>query len=69
MLTLHTDVTWLLTKIDFPPTGAVRLVETKYLRRDPQDERERPSSANRSRGKPTMRIYTPRNRGTSRGAW
>lgn len=48
--------------------GAVRLVEMKYLRRDPQDEdNSKPSYSGNSRGGQAGRIYTPRNRGMRGG--
>lgn len=46
----------------FVESGAVRIVETKHLRRDPQDTAG-PSSAPPSRGHRSSRIYTPRHRG------
>lgn len=50
--------------------GATRIVETKYLRRDPQDVGNGPSVPSQPRGGQTTRIYTPRNRGaTYRGGW
>lgn len=54
----------------FIESGATRIVETKYLRRDPQDVGNGPSVPSQPRGGQTTRIYTPRNRGaTYRGGW
>ncbi|XP_046447616.1 tudor domain-containing protein 3-like isoform X2 [Daphnia pulex] len=49
----------------FVESGALRIVENKYLRRDPQDEG--PTITNRPRGGQATRIYTPRNRGAHGG--
>ena len=53
----------------FVETGAIRIVETKQLHRDPQDvgsanrqASSRPDALKRSQTQST-RIYTPRNRG------
>lgn len=49
--------------VTFVESGAVRIVETKYLRRDPQDVPQAPTI---HRGQSTGRIYTPRHRGRVR---
>ena len=50
----------------FVETGAIRIVETKQLRRDPQDVgssgQQRNTNSRRGQSQST-RIYTPRNRG------
>ena len=57
----------LIVSIIYWLEGAVRIVENKYLRRDPQDEG--PSITNRLRGGQATRIYTPRRGATHRGGW